>query len=63
MKSMTGYGYSEYQDERVQMSLEIKSYNNRYLDVSVNLPPTVSPLEQRIRDYVASKAVRGRIAL
>lgn len=61
MKSMTGYGYGEYQDDRVQLSLELKSYNNRYLDVLVNLPAALSPLEQRIRDFVASNTVRGRI--
>ncbi|HUX12152.1 MAG TPA: YicC/YloC family endoribonuclease [Spirochaetia bacterium] len=61
MKSMTGFGYGEYQDERVQLSLEIKSYNNRYLDVVVNVPSAIGPVEQRIRDFVALNAIRGRI--
>ncbi|WP_455383587.1 YicC/YloC family endoribonuclease [Salinispira pacifica] len=61
MKSMTGYGYGEYQDERVQLSLEIKSYNNRYLDIIVNLPSAISPLEQRIRDFIATQTIRGRV--
>jgi len=63
MKSMTGYGYGEHQDERVQLSLELKSYNNRYLDVLVNLPAALSPLEQRIRDFITSNTVRGRIEI
>ena len=63
MKSMTGFGYGEYQDENVQLSLELKSYNNRYLDISINLPPALGPLEQRIRDYIADRMVRGHIDL
>ncbi len=61
MKSMTGFGYGEYQDERIQLSLEIKSYNNRYLDISVNLPPIISPLEQRVREYLSERVNRGRV--
>ncbi len=61
MKSMTGYGYREASAPRFQMSLEIKSYNNRYLDVFVNVPPALSPLEPRIRDFLASRIVRGKV--
>jgi len=61
MKSMTGYGYREASAPRFQMSLEIKSYNNRYLDVFVNVPSALSPLEPRIRDFLASRIVRGKV--
>ena len=61
MKSMTGYGYREAAAARFQMSLEIKSYNNRYLDIFVNVPPPLSPLEPRIRDYLGSRIVRGKV--
>jgi len=61
MKSMTGYGYREYQDEKMTMSLELKSYNNRYLDVYVNLPGYLSPLEPGIRDFLSSRIGRGKV--
>jgi uncharacterized protein (TIGR00255 family) len=61
MKSMTGYGYGEKSTERFHISFEVKSYNNRYLDVYVNLPPPLSPLEPRIRACVASHVVRGKV--
>ncbi len=61
MISMTGYGYREYHDEWVQLVTEIKSYNNRYLDTSVNLPPFLSPLEPNINEFVRQRVSRGRI--
>ena len=63
MISMTGYGYREYQDERVNLALELKSYNNRYLDIVVNAPPFLSPLEPAIRNYLKSRIVRGRVEI
>jgi len=61
MKSMTGYGYGEAGSSRFHLSLEIKSYNNRYLDISVNVPPSLSPLEPRIRDFLGSRVARGKV--
>lgn len=61
MISMTGYGYSEVQNEARSFSLELKSYNNRYLDIIINLPPFLSPLEPIIRDIIGKKVSRGRV--
>ncbi len=61
MISMTGYGYKEYQDEKVRFSLEIKSYNNRYLDLILNLPNPLSPLEGQIRALLGGAINRGRV--
>ncbi len=63
MKSMTGYGYEEYQDTSIHITIEIKSYNNRYLDLGLNLPPPLSPLEPRFREYFSSRTQRGRVEL
>ena len=63
MKSMTGYGWIDTQNESVQMSVELKSYNNRYLDINVNLPSFMSPLEPELRAYLKEKIVRGRVEL
>lgn len=63
MKSMTGFGYAEYQDEKHQVALSLKSYNNRFLDIFVYLPQYLSQLEQRIREYLASRILRGRVEL
>jgi uncharacterized protein (TIGR00255 family) len=61
MKSMTGYAYREQQGPERSYTLEIKAYNNRYLDVSVGLPPFLNPLEPRIRDRVSAQTRRGKV--
>ncbi len=58
---MTGYAYREYQDEQFQVTLEVKSYNNRYLDISVHLPGILSPLEPEFRERVRSVVSRGHV--
>lgn len=63
MKSMTGYGWIDTQNESLQMSVELKSYNNRYLDININMPPFMSPLEPEIRAYLKEKIARGRVEL
>lgn len=61
MKSMTGYAYKEQQGTERSYTLEIKAYNNRYLDVSVGLPPFLNPLEPRIRERVSAQTRRGKV--
>jgi len=58
---MTGFGHGEHRDSRVQMVLEIRSYNNRFLDVGVNLPYSLKQLEPRVREYLAAKIQRGKV--
>ena len=61
MKSMTGYAYREAPGEQRSYTVEIKAYNNRYLDVSVGLPPFLNPLEPKIRERVSSETRRGKV--
>jgi len=61
MKSMTGYAYRESANEKITTSVELKGYNSRFLDLSVYLPPWLSALEPRIREYMASRFMRGKI--
>ncbi|MBN1685921.1 MAG: YicC family protein [Spirochaetales bacterium] len=63
MISMTGFGYGEYQDDCQQAAIEIKSYNNKYLDIHVNVPQNLGSLEPRFREYLASRIRRGKVEL
>ena len=63
MKSMTGFGYAESQNERMSMTVEVKSYNHRYLDIFVSLPPYLTALEPNVRARVAERAERGRVEI
>ena len=59
MLSMTGYGKGAYDEGGVEISCEIKTVNNRYLDVSVKAPRIFSALEDVIRSLVKEKLTRG----
>lgn len=61
MNSMTGYGYKETIVEGTQISVEIKSVNSRFLDLSVNIPPFLNQIENKIRALVSEKVVRGKV--
>ena len=61
MTSMTGFGHGEHRDSRVQMVLEIRSYNNRYLEMSINLPYSLKQLEPRVREYLSARLQRGKV--
>ncbi len=63
MNSMTGYGFKEAVVDNTQISVEIKSVNSRFLDVSIYLPPFLNPLEARVRKLVSEKIVRGKVDL
>jgi uncharacterized protein (TIGR00255 family) len=61
MKSMTGFASREIQDETISLSVEIKGYNSRFLDLFVYLPPFLSSLESEIRDYISGRFKRGKV--
>lgn len=61
IKSMTGYGRGSIQENGRSFTVEIKSVNNRYLDVYIRLPRQISSLEDRIRKYVSARISRGKV--
>jgi uncharacterized protein (TIGR00255 family) len=61
MKSMTGFAYTEKQTDAYSTAVEIKSYNNRFLEVFINLNARLSPLEPRIRTIICDRCKRGKI--
>ena len=63
MKSMTGYAYSESVNENITVSVELKGYNSRFLDLAIYLPPWLTSLESGIRAYISSRFARGKVEL
>lgn len=63
MKSMTGYGWQEHSSGDTVISVEIKSYNSRFLDLSVNIPYWLGRLENRVREFISSRVQRGKVEL
>lgn len=61
MRSMTGYGQSQRSNEDRELAVEIKSVNNRYLEISVTMPGFLGGLEAEIKRAIAAVAVRGKV--
>lgn len=59
MFSMTGYGKGEYRQGGVELTVEIKTVNNRFLDIAVKAPRLFTGLEENIRALVRSEISRG----
>lgn len=59
MLSMTGYGRGEYKQGGIEITVEVKTVNNRYLDVSVKCPRIFIAYEDVIRAIVREKLTRG----
>src|SRR2546423_12740628 len=63
MKSMTGFGRGNATGDEFEVAVEIKSVNNRYLDIHLRLSQELAPLEMNIRKLISSRLSRGRVDL
>ncbi|MCR5763438.1 MAG: YicC family protein [Treponema sp.] len=61
MNSMTGYGYKEIIADNTQISVEIRSVNSRFLDLNINIPSFLNPLESRFRKILTEHIIRGKV--
>ncbi len=60
ISSMTGYGRSEWESGGKRFAVEIRSVNNRYLDVQLKMPRSLTVLETRMRKAIQERFSRGR---
>lgn len=61
MKSMTGYGKGAASRDGRELTVELKSVNHRFLDVSLRLPRVLSCIEDAVRGTIAERLSRGHI--
>ena len=61
IKSMTGYGSAKGTVEGLQITVELKSVNNRYLDASVRLPRSFLFAEDAVKSAVQKHISRGKV--
>ncbi len=59
MYSMTGFGRGEYKEGGIELTAEVKTVNNRYLDISVKCPKIFSGYEDTVRSIVRGSLTRG----
>ena len=63
LSSMTGYGRSEITKKGITVTIELRSVNNRFLEVTARLPRSLSLRENEIKELVRRKALRGKVNL
>ena len=61
IKSMTGFGRGEYADGKRNITVEIKSVNHRYSDISVKMPRRYSFAEDKVKSAVKARLKRGKV--
>ncbi len=61
IKSMTGYGRAVCTAEDCEISVEIRSVNNRYLDCNVKLPRVYTYVEDKVKQLVKEAVTRGKV--
>ena len=61
IKSMTGYGSAKGTVEALEITVELKSVNNRYLDTSVRIPRSFLFAEDAVKSAVQSHISRGKV--
>jgi uncharacterized protein (TIGR00255 family) len=61
MKSMTGYGKGTVTGENFSVSVDLKTVNNRFLDIHLRAGSELSALEPAIKRRISSRLSRGRV--
>ena len=61
IKSMTGFGRCEVQEESRKFTVEMKSVNHRYLDANIRMPKKLNFFETAIRSLLKQSVQRGQV--
>jgi uncharacterized protein (TIGR00255 family) len=60
---MTGYGRGEIEEKGVRIAVELRSVNNRFLEMMARVPRFLTPLEAELKSQIQKKISRGRVSL
>ncbi len=63
MRSMTGFGRAEIERGKMRVAAEVRTLNQRFFELKLNLPRTWGEHEADIRKLVQSVIARGRVEL
>jgi len=61
IKSMTGYGSAKSTSGKLEITIEIRSVNNRYLDSTIKIPRVFNSFEERLKAIVHESISRGKV--
>ncbi len=60
---MTGFGIATEQNDKICLSVEIRTVNNRYLKIAMKTHDAISPFESRIDKLLRKKIMRGTVSV
>ena len=60
---MTAYAAAESASDAFSVSIEIRSYNSRHLDTVLRMPSGYLSLEEKLKELVSVRVIRGRIEI
>ena len=63
VKSMTGFGQSKLDNEDVNLSVEVKSLNSKFLDSIIKLPREFSDKELDVKNIITERLIRGKATI
>jgi uncharacterized protein (TIGR00255 family) len=58
---MTGYGRGQYKQNGIELTVELKTVNNRYLDVAIKCPRVFIAKEELVRSLIRERMTRGHL--
>ncbi|MBK8304922.1 MAG: YicC family protein [Pyrinomonadaceae bacterium] len=61
MKSMTGFGRASVTENNFAITVELKTVNNRFLDINLRLASELQQLESEIKRLIGGRLTRGRV--
>jgi len=61
MRSMTGFGRGTASENNFSINVELKTVNNRFLDINLRLPGELQSLETTIKKLISARLARGRV--
>lgn len=61
MKSMTGFGRASATEDNFSITVELKTVNNRFLDINLRVPSELQMLEPTIKKLIGNRLARGRV--
>ena len=61
IRSMTGYGQGAAEAPGLKVTVELRSVNNRFVDLKLRLPDDLAPMEQDLRRKILATVKRGRV--
>jgi len=59
---MTGFGRAEIKNSHFELSVEIRSLNNRYLDIGMKIPKSLNAYEYKLKELIKASVKRGKIS-